>query len=84
MLCQRPVTGFAVYMCVLTLALHIQHVGVARLAGWMPGKFHRARRDLGDSVRSIVAKPSKALGNHIPSNHQKDDESEDEQPRESE
>ena len=81
---QRPVAGLAVHMCVLAVALHIQDIGMARLAGLMTGELHRSRSNFTDSGATVVPILAKAWWNHEVSNNKKDDKGENEQSRESE
>jgi hypothetical protein len=74
--------GFAVHMRMLALALCVGYVTVAGLAGLVSGKLHRSSTDLSDGVAAVVPILPKALGNHVASDHKKDNESEDEQSRE--
>jgi hypothetical protein len=68
----------------LTLALHIENVGVTHLASPVTGKFHRTSRNLCNCCSAVVAILPKAGRNHVASNDEKDDESENEESRKAE
>jgi len=75
-LCQRPVAGFAIHVRVLAVFLLIEHVGVAGLAGLVPGEIDRPGRYFGQCIAAIVAVLSETL------RHQKaPDHKEQEYPR---
>ena len=81
---QRAVAGLAVHMRVLALALHIQDIGMARLASLMTGELHGSSRDLANGIATIVTVLPEALWNNVTSDYEKDHESENEESRESE
>lgn len=72
-------TGFAIHMRVLALALYVKNVAVARFAGLVPGKLDRMRGNVRHGIAAVMSVPSEAFGNHVASNYKKDDESENEQ-----
>jgi hypothetical protein len=71
-------------MRVLAFALHIENIGVTRLAGLMPGKLHRAGCNLADRSTPIVPVLPKAGGNYVMPDDKKEDECENEESRETE
>jgi len=81
---QRSMTCLAVHMRVLAFALHIQNIGVARLAGLMTGKRDRARCNLTNCRTAIVSILPEARRNYVMSNDKKNDEGENGKSRESE
>ncbi len=60
----RPVAGFAGNVGMAAELFLIDDVGVASLAGVMPGKNRRAGSNLADSITAIVAVLSEALGDN--------------------
>ena len=81
---QRSMTRLAVHMRVLTLALHIQNVGMAAFACLMAGEFCGTGRDVTNCISAVVTVLPKTAGNHVSSNDKKYDEGENEQPRKAE
>jgi hypothetical protein len=75
--------GFAIHMRMFALALRVGYVAVARLAGLVSCKLHRPSRHFRDGVAAVVSILAEALWNYIAPNHKKDNESENEQSRES-
>lgn len=84
MLGKRSMARLAVHVRVLAFALHIEYVAVAGLARLVTGKLHGTRGYLTDRIAAIVAVLSEAFRNHVTSDYKKDNEGEDEEPRESE
>ena len=60
----RPVASLASHDRMLAKFFLIHHVGVAGLAGVVPGKRNRPRRDLSDRRPSIVAVLPKTAWHH--------------------
>jgi len=81
---KRPVARLAVHMCVFALALHIQDIGMARLASLMTGELHRSSRDLANGIAAIVAVLPEALWNNVASDYEKNNKRENKESRESE
>ena len=79
MLRLRPMTGFAVHVRVLAVFLRVQHVYVARFAGFVPGEMNRARGDLADRCSAIVPILPKGTRNDAPANEEKDEKRDNEE-----
>src|SRR6185503_21030664 len=80
--CERAVACFAVHMRVLALVLGVGNIAVTGFACFMPGKLHRMGGDVCDGIAAIVAVLSEAFWNNVGSDDEKDDESQNKQPRE--
>ncbi len=80
---QRSVAGLAVYVSVLSVFLLVQHVRMTGFACVMAGKLGGVRRDFADGGCPVVSILSKAFGDDEVSHHQKHQEGEDKESRES-
>jgi len=59
-LCQRPMTCFAIDARMASFLFHFEHVGVARFASLVAGKGNRPGGDFGDGVTPVMAVLAKA------------------------
>jgi hypothetical protein len=84
MLCQRAMTGFAIYVHVLAVLLHCQNVCVTGLAGIVAGEVDRAGGDLSDGGSAVVAVLTEALWDNKVPDHEENEEGEYEQKSEPE
>jgi len=71
MLRQGSVAGFAVYMRMLAVLLHVQNVRVAGLAGLVTRELYRVSGNITNGRAAIVTILPKGLGDNKPSYHQK-------------
>ena len=77
---QRPVAGFAIHVRVLPVFFLIQHVGVANLAGLVPGEIDRTGRDFGQCIAAIVAVLSETSRHKKAPDHQEQEYPRNEHP----
>ena len=83
-LCLRSMTGFAVYVSVLTRLLRICNVNVTCLTCVVTGELHRARGDLTHSCPTIVSVLAEARRHDKVADHQKLQKSKNKEPGEPE
>ena len=81
---EGTVARLAVHMRVLAFGLHIQNIGMTRLASLVTGELHRTGRNVPDCIAPIVPVLPEAGRHHVVSDDKKDNESENKESRESE